>query len=130
MNHTDAEIEAAARQLEEWADRLDPDTAQVEDISDLRAVAEAADGARRSEAQVVERVSIARAHGRSWNQIALALGVSRQAARQRFAGQVPEATIRRTTARRSRSREIRQFAERAASAEAGSESLPRSVSKG
>lgn len=85
MRHTDEEIEAAARRFEEWADSLDPDTAEVEDISDLRAVAEAADAARRGEARVAERVAIARGHGRSWNQIALALGISRQAARQRFA---------------------------------------------
>jgi hypothetical protein len=35
-----------------------------------------------------EAVEVARAHGRSWNQIAVALGVSRQAARQRFASKV------------------------------------------
>jgi hypothetical protein len=35
-----------------------------------------------------EAVEVARAHGRSWNQIAVALGVSRQAARQRFADKV------------------------------------------
>lgn len=89
MKHTDEEIEAASRRFEEWADSLDPDTAEVEDISDLRAIAEAADTARRGEAQVVEQVAIARGHGRSWNQIAVALGVSRQAARQRFAGSIP-----------------------------------------
>ena len=34
--------------------------------------------------ELVEAVKRARAHGRSWNRIAVALGVSRQAARQRF----------------------------------------------
>jgi len=77
VKHTDAEIEDAARRFEVLADDLDPDTAAVEDLADLRAIAEAA-----------ERVAAARAHGRSWNRIAAALGVSRQAARQRFGGKV------------------------------------------
>ncbi len=84
MKHTDAEIEEAARRFEALADDLDPETAQVEDLADLRAIAEAADRARRDEAQLTERVALARAHGRSWNRIAAALGVSRQAARQRL----------------------------------------------
>jgi hypothetical protein len=88
MKHTDAEIEEAARRFERWADKLDPATAEAEDVSDLRAIAEAAEQARRGEALVAERVAAARAHGRSWNRIAAALGVSRQAARQRFGGKV------------------------------------------
>lgn len=109
MKHTDEEIEAAARRFEEWAGSLDPDTAEVEDISDLREVADAADTARRDEARMAERVAIARAHGRSWNQIALALGVSRQAARQRFAASAEG----RATApgHRVSSAEIRRWAE-------------------
>jgi hypothetical protein len=88
MKHTDAEIEEAARRFKILADELNPDTANVEDLADLRAIAEAADQARRDEALLTERVAFARAHGRSWNRIAAALGVSRQAARQRFAGKV------------------------------------------
>jgi hypothetical protein len=53
-----------------------------------RAIAEAAERARRDEALLTERVALARTHGRSWNRIAAALGVSRQAARQRFGGKV------------------------------------------
>ena len=52
------------------------------------AVAEAAEQGRRDEALVTERVAAARARGRSWNRIAVALGVSRQAARHRFAGKI------------------------------------------
>jgi hypothetical protein len=84
MKHTDAEIEDAARRFETWADQLDPATTAAESLGDLRAVAEAADTARRDEAILTERVATARARGRSWNRIAVALGVSRQAARQRF----------------------------------------------
>jgi hypothetical protein len=88
MEHTDAEIEGAARRFREWADELDPGTVEAEDISDLAAIAEAVDMARRDEALITERVAAARSHGRSWNRIAIALGVSRQAARQKFAHKV------------------------------------------
>jgi hypothetical protein len=64
---------------------LDPASVTAEDQSDLRAVAEAAEQVRRDEALVTQRVVAARARGRSWNRIAMALGVSRQAARHRFA---------------------------------------------
>ena len=88
MRHTDAQIEDAARRFARLADQLDPATAKVDDLSDLRAIAEAADQARRDEALITERVAAARARGRSWNRIAIALGVSRQAARHRFASKV------------------------------------------
>ena len=88
MKHTDEQIEDAARRFETLADDLDPKTAQVEDLADLRAIAEAAERARRDEVLLTERVAAARAHGRSWNRIAAALGVSRQAARQRFGSTV------------------------------------------
>jgi hypothetical protein len=88
MKHTDAQIEDAARRFERLADNLDPASVAPEDLSDLRAVAEAAEQVRRDEALVTERVAAARARGRSWNRIAVALGVSRQAARHRFADKV------------------------------------------
>jgi hypothetical protein len=64
------------------------DDIEVEDLADPCAIAEAAERARRDEVLLTERVALARAHGRSWNRIAAALGVSRQAARQRFGGKV------------------------------------------
>jgi hypothetical protein len=88
MKHTDAEIEEAASRFEMLADSLDPDNAKADNLSDLRAIAEAADQVRRDEALVTERVAAARAHGRSWNRIAVALGISRQAARHRFASKL------------------------------------------
>ena len=88
MRHSDAQIEEATSRFEQLANNLDPATATVDDLSDLRAVAEAADQLRRDEALVTERVAAARARGRSWNRITLALGVSRQAARHRFVDKV------------------------------------------
>jgi hypothetical protein len=83
--HTDQEVEQAARRFELLAGALDPETAKFEDTDDLRVIATAAEAARADDARLREAVLLARAHGRSWNHIALALGVSRQAARQRFA---------------------------------------------
>lgn len=88
MRHTDEEIERAAARFEQLAEELDPASAQVVTTDDLRDVAEAAKAVRDDEAKLREAVELARAHGRSWNHIAVALGVSRQAARQRFADKV------------------------------------------
>jgi hypothetical protein len=88
MRHTDEEIERAAARFERLADELDPATVQAEHTDDLRQIAVAADAARQDEARLREAVHLARAHGRSWNQIAVGLGVSRQAARQQFADKI------------------------------------------
>lgn len=85
MRHTDEDIQQAARRFEQLAGQLDPSTADVEHTDDLRQIAAFSEAVRADEARLRETVEIARAHGRSWNQIAVALGVSRQAARQRFA---------------------------------------------
>lgn len=88
MRHTDGEIARAAEDFEELADKLDPETAPVVSTDDLRRVAVTAQAVREDEARLREAVEVARAHGKSWNQIAVALGVSRQAARQRFVDKV------------------------------------------
>ncbi|MGI8945769.1 MAG: ECF-type sigma factor [Thermoleophilaceae bacterium] len=78
--HTDEEIKRAAKLAEE----ADPSNAPMDDTTDLRAVAEAVDRVRAGEARLRELVALARANGRSWGEIGIALGVSRQAARERF----------------------------------------------
>jgi hypothetical protein len=88
MKRTDAEIEEAASRLEMLADNLDPESVTADNLSDLQAIAEAAEQVRRDEALVTERVAAARARGRSWNRIAVAPGISRQAARHRFASKL------------------------------------------
>ena len=82
MTHTDEEIKAAEERLKE---RLSAGhTFEMHNVSDLRAVADAAAAVEAANAILRERVQIARAHGHSWNRLAIPLGVSRQAARQRF----------------------------------------------
>jgi hypothetical protein len=90
MRYTDDEIAAAAARLEHWADEVDPDSLDFENTDDLRAIADAADAVAAAEARLRETVEIARARGRSWNRIAIPLGTSRQAARQRFDHQETE----------------------------------------
>jgi hypothetical protein len=79
--HTEEEIQRAAKLAQE----LDPSGIPMDDTADLRILTEAVDSVRVGEARVRELVALARANGRSWGEIGIALGVSRQAARERFA---------------------------------------------
>jgi len=82
--HTEEEIQRAAKLAEEF----DPAGVPIDDTTDLRTLAEAVDAVRAGEARVRELVARARANGRSWGEVGVALGVSRQAARERFAERV------------------------------------------
>lgn len=79
--HTEDQIQRAAKLAEEF----DPSGVPMDDTTDLRTLAEAVDAVRGGEARVRELVAWARGNGRSWGEIGIALGVSRQAARERFA---------------------------------------------
>lgn len=83
--HDDSEIEKMAERFEELTGGSDPVVTGFDRLDDLRAIAEAADAVKASQARLREAVQLARARGRSWNRIALPLGVTRQAARSRFA---------------------------------------------
>lgn len=83
MPRTQEELEQAAADAEAWLDSLDPAVTEAEDPADLRAVARAVRESAEAEARVREAVTAARANGRSWARIGMALGVSRQAARER-----------------------------------------------
>jgi phage baseplate assembly protein W len=82
--HTEEEIQRAAKLAEEF----DPAGLPIDDTTDLRTLAEAVDAVRAGEARVRELVARARANGRSWGEVGIALGVSRQAARERFAEKI------------------------------------------
>ncbi len=75
------------------------DPGQVPGTDGLQAVADAAAALARAEGRMKATVEAARAHGRSWRQIGLVLGLSRQAARDRF-GQPPAAKRKASRARR------------------------------
>ncbi len=92
MPRTRDQIEEAAAEADAWLDSLDPATTPVEDTSDLRVVVTAMNEVAAGEARLAGAVTAARVNGRSWGRIAMVLGVSKQAARQRYGSvsEVPE----------------------------------------
>ncbi|MDQ2838960.1 MAG: hypothetical protein M3Y42_12940 [Actinomycetota bacterium] len=81
----------AASTTEAWLDDLDPDDSTLvidRELTDLRAIGAAIYAIETAEENLVRAVAAAKHAGRSWTQIANVLGVSRQAARQRFSGKV------------------------------------------
>ena len=76
-HHTDEEIEHAAARFAELTDRLDPATVTADHLDDLQTIVAAVDAVRLDETRIRDAVSAARRNGRSWNLIAVALGVSR-----------------------------------------------------
>jgi len=83
-------------EFEEWVDALDPDTAVVDDPADLRAIADAADDLHTVQSRLRDAVDAARANGRTWTQIAVGLGVSRQAATKRYTNEQRATSVSRT----------------------------------
>lgn len=84
MPRTREELERAAAQAETWLDSLDPAVMPAEDPADLRRIGLALRGLVKEQREVDEAVAAARANGRSWAEIGLVLGISRQAARERY----------------------------------------------
>ena len=86
MPRTREQIEQAARAAEKWLDTVDPSTLakKSSDSADLRRIGDALANVAEAEASLTVAVAAARNHGRSWSDIAIILGTSRQAARQRY----------------------------------------------
>lgn len=84
MPRTREELERAAACAEVWLGSLDPETTPAENPADLRRIGLALRALAHEQREVDEAVAAARANGRSWGEIGLVLGVSRQAARERY----------------------------------------------
>ncbi len=86
MPRTREQLEKALADTEAWLDNLDPEALGSPDSNggDLRAIGEALRTVAASDLGLAEQVARARANGRTWTQIAAVLGVSKQAARERF----------------------------------------------
>lgn len=84
MPRTREEIEQAAADAERWLAAMDPAAVDWDDPTDLRAISAALSAVAKAENRLAGAVATARNRGRSWGEIARILGVSRQAARQRY----------------------------------------------
>ncbi len=78
------------RDIEQLLDVIDLDDYPVDDPADLRRIGLAAKDVERAKNELAEAVAAARANGRSWGFIGLVLGISKQAAQQRFGESSPE----------------------------------------
>ncbi len=70
--------------LESALEKLDPQSVEALDPKELRQVAVAADAVADAQDQVEAAVIAAHRAGYSWGKIAIALGVSRQSAHERY----------------------------------------------
>jgi hypothetical protein len=70
-------------ELDAWLDTVEP-AGPARDASHVRRIIAAAEAVERSEQELYAAVAAARAAGDTWDVIGVALGVSRQAAYQRF----------------------------------------------
>lgn len=77
------------QEVEHMLDNLDIAQHPAEDPVDLRRIGAASLAIEEAEAELRAAVQGARANGRSWGFIGLVLGVSKQAAQQRFGGVAP-----------------------------------------
>ena len=86
MPRTREQLELAVAETEAWLDSLDPAALASPDSdgADLRAIGEALLAVATVDLTLAQTVATAREHGRTWTQIAAVLGVSKQAARERF----------------------------------------------
>jgi hypothetical protein len=86
MPRTREQLQKALADTEVWLDQLDPEMVASPEshAEDLRAIGEALHAVAASDLRLADEVAKARANGRTWTQIAAVLGVSKQAARERF----------------------------------------------
>ena len=74
--------------VDDWLDGLDPATTPASDAADLRRIGAALANAIAVEIELTKAVGAARAAGRSWATIGMVLGVSKQAAQERFKAKI------------------------------------------
>ena len=85
MPRTRQELEKAAADAEAWLSSLDPEATPAEDTTDLREIGLIFSKLADLQKQLDDAVIAARHNGRSWGEIGLVLGISKQAARERYA---------------------------------------------
>ncbi|MEQ8718990.1 MAG: hypothetical protein RIE08_15380 [Acidimicrobiales bacterium] len=78
-----------ARNLEKWAATVKPGDLIVADTDALQTIAALVDQRDAIDSALVAAVGAAREAGRSWSEIGVMLGVSKQAAQQRYSSKLP-----------------------------------------
>ena len=76
--------------FEKWAEEVDPADLEFIDSSSLKLVRKLADQRDETEKELAQAVVSAREDGWSWAMIGFMLGVTRQAAQQRYGAKVAE----------------------------------------
>lgn len=96
MPRTRAQLQKALADTEAWLDTLDPAALASPDSDgrDLQAIGDALRAVAASNLMLAEHVAAARGNGRTWTQIAAVLGVTKQAARERFGDPVLQQSSR------------------------------------
>jgi hypothetical protein len=84
MPRTPDQLEEAARAAEAWLNAVDPADLDGEDPVDLRRLGRAVMNRAETEGEVTGAVAACRAAGRTWSEIGMILGVSKQSARERY----------------------------------------------
>lgn len=82
--------EERAAALERWAERVEPETLRRAEPEALEVIAELAALRDRTNRELAASVAKAREAGLSWSQIGAELGVSKQAAQQKYGTKSPE----------------------------------------
>lgn len=77
-------VDPSAEEIDAWLDSIEPNPADARDASHVRRIAAATEALTRAELELRAAVAAAQAAGDTWDMIGLGLGVSRQAAFERF----------------------------------------------
>jgi hypothetical protein len=96
--------------LEQWLNTIEPNPADARDASHLRRIIAAAAALQDAQEELHSAVSAARDAGDTWDTIGVALGVTRQAAFQRFGPKEPSArkrSSRKAAARKAVRKSVR-----------------------
>lgn len=91
-----------ARSLDDWAEQVNSGDLKVVDTRALRTIAELADRRDEVDDAITAAVLAARQADRSWSEIGTMLGVSKQAAQQKYSAAVTVMTHRTTRPARRR----------------------------